>query len=284
MRRADPIALFGALAMVAAAALAAGSQVPDGQARARRMALTWDLIAGQESGTLDVTQLPARLFQLTPEQLRSIRSLADREAEERARVLRQLAERYAELTRQTLTENQKRTYDAALAALDELRAAQAAAWESFARVAGLPKVASPAFRQRCLTMADPAELLDLGDEVRGELRKARDELNAALGGAVRERISPDSRTDPEAWQKHLEAFRRAQQAAREAFQKRRAELLGPERVKKLEAIEAALKAYRRAVQKARRDAYRKLHEILEPAAPAPPQPATSSQPVASGAQ
>jgi hypothetical protein len=255
-----PPALAAAL-LLGAVALRAG-EAPSPQARA--MVLTWKLIANVSDARQDAGALALEAFDLTADQAAAVRDLGRQQAEEKARLLAELAKKYAGKVREALDEAQKTRYDAVLAALDGLADAESTARDAFVKAAGLSPEQAAALPSGYVPTSDLARYLDVDEPTRARLAALQAESDAAQEKALLGGLDTSKWQDVETWRQHREDFAKAQQQARDQYQKGLAAALPPDQVKKLNALETAADQYRQALDDARQKAYQALYAALLP--------------------
>jgi len=245
-----------------------GQEAPSPQAQA--MALTWKLIADAGGARQDAGALAIQALSLPADQADRVRALGRKQAEERARLLRELGRTYAGKVRETLDDARRPRYDAVLAALDELADAEAAARDAFVKAAALTPEQAAALPDAYVPTSDLAQFMAVDEPTRARIAALQAEADAAQEKALLEGLDTSKWQDVETWRKHREQYARAQQQARDQYEKQIAALLPPEQAERLKALEPAAERYRQALSDARRRAYEKLYPALLPAAPAAP--------------
>jgi hypothetical protein len=236
--------------------------------QARAMALTWKLIADAAGSREDPSGLALEAFDMPVEQADRVRALGRQQAEEKARLLRELSRNYAGKVHDALDDAQRMRYDAALAALNELADAEAAARAAFVEAAVLTPEQADALPADYVPTSDLLRYLDVDDAARARVAELQAESDAAQERALLEGLDTSKWQDVETWRKHREQYAQAQQQAREQYEQRLAEALPADQVRKLKALETAAEQYRQALQDARRGAHEKIYPALLPSAPA----------------
>ncbi len=223
----------------------------------------WSVVGRFEEERRDPAALALHALRLSVEQRERIADLSQRQAKERDRVLEEMRRRHAGQVGELLTDQQEESYDALMAALDDLAADLATARDGFLAVVG-PGADVPVSGSGYLgPIDDAARLLDVDPETRAALLEARASSHLSLGELV-DRL-PDLATlkDPEAWARYRQAYREARDLERKRYEARLRELLTPEQVQQLAAIEEAAAEHRRLVEGAWERAYGRVGDVLD---------------------